>query len=259
MSLDQIYPVLIARDASTTIGKALDSLRPFPKVIVYDNGSNDDTIEICRRYSNVALHTGDFMGFGPTKTHAIGLASGDWILSMDADEFLSNDLVESLRRLDLSDEAVAYEIERHNLFMGKHVRHGGWGDNWLVRLFNRNHCRFDSAVVHEKVEVPPGVRIERISGPLWHQAVLDIDQFLDKISRYSELNIQRARRVHGPFVTFVNAGWVFFRSYVLKAGFLDGWRGLVIAVSDGVGAFFKHMKRYVNRAVPPDERGRTPE
>jgi len=258
MSFAQITPVLITRDAQATLARTLESLRDFPEVVVYDNGSTDDTHAICGRFDNVRLHVGEFMGFGPTKAHAVALAGSDWVLSIDADEYLGQSLRDALGKLDLSDARIAYAVKRHNLFMGKLVRRGGWGDNWLVRLFNRGQCQFNDAVVHEKVTVGKGVRIVRIDGALWHQAVTDIDQFLTKISRYSELEIHRSPRVYGPFVTSLRAFWAFFRSYVLRAGFLEGWRGLVIAVSDAMGCFFKYMKRYVSK-VAAAERERMPD
>ena len=258
MSLDQITPVLITRDAQATIERTLESLIDFAEVVVYDNGSTDDTCAICARFDNVRLHVGEFMGFGPTKAHAVALAHNDWVLSIDADEYLGRSLRSSLRELDVSDARVAYAVKRHNLFMGKLVRRGGWGDNWLVRLFNRQHCQFNDAVVHEKVAVPEDVKTVRVDGALWHQAVTDIDQFLVKISRYSELEIRRSPRVYGPLATSMRAAWAFFRSYVLRAGVLEGWRGLVIAVSDAVGCFFKHMKRYVNK-VAAAERDQMPD
>ena len=259
MSLEQIHPILITRNASATIAKTLDSLRDFPEVIVYDNASSDDTIEVCARFSNVRVCTGEFMGFGPTKAHAVSLASGDWVLSIDADEYVSRSLLQSLRELDLTDEQVAYMVERYNLFMGKHMRRGGWGNDWIVRLFNRRQCQFDDAIVHEKVVVPSDVRLARTEGTLWHQAVTDIDQFLTKVNRYSELEINRSSRIYHPAVIMLSACWASFRSYVLKGGFLEGWRGVVLAYCFGTGRFFKHMKRYVDKTVPDAERMRMPD
>ncbi|HSC16884.1 MAG TPA: hypothetical protein VLI71_17275, partial [Gammaproteobacteria bacterium] len=145
--------------------------------------------------------------------------------------------------------SVAYAVERHNLFLGKDVRHGGLGDDWLVRLFNRRRCRFNDAVVHEKVVVPTDCTTTRLRGTLWHQACTDLDQMLDKISRYSELNRHTGVAPRGPLHVWIGSCWSFFKSYVLKGGFLEGWRGLVIAYGDAVGAFFKHMKRYSDKAA----------
>jgi glycosyltransferase involved in cell wall biosynthesis len=262
MSLSEIHPVIIARDAVATIGPALASLAAFPEVVVYDNGSRDGTPDLCARFSNVRLVHGEFLGFGPTKNLAASFASGPWILSIDADERVSAEL---LARLDgLALPAVgrsAYALDRHNLLLGKHVRRGGWGNDWLVRLYDRRVCAFDDAQVHEKVSVPPGVRIERVAGALWHEAVTDLDQFLRKISFYSELRRSRGGRVKGPAATAAGAAWAFFRSYVLQRGFLEGWRGLVIANCNAQGSFFRHMKRYADaqaRPVPAVREGQAP-
>src|SRR5690606_14322053 len=152
-------------------------------------------------------------------------ASSDWVFSIDADEHLDRELVDALAGLDLEDPNVAYAVERRNLFMGKLVTHGGWGDDWLVRLYNRKRCGFSDAVVHEKVRVPAGCRTVRLAGSLWHEAVTDVDQILRKISRYSELRRCDGARTYPPAVILWRAVWAFFRSYVLKAGFLEGWRG----------------------------------
>ena len=259
MSLEQIYPVLITRNASATIARTLESLSDFPEVIVYDNGSTDDTIEICSQFSNVRVCTGEFIGFGPTKAHAVSLARGDWVFSIDADEYMSKSLLQSLHELDLTDERVAYMVERYNLLMGRHMRRGGWGNDWIVRLFNRQWCQFDDAVVHEKVVVPGDVRLMRTEGPLWHQAITNINQFLIKISRYSELEVNRGKRTFHPAIVLLRACWASFRSYFLKAGFLEGWRGLVLAYCFGIGCFFRYMSRYADQAVPGTEHTNLPE
>jgi glycosyltransferase involved in cell wall biosynthesis len=254
LSTDEIYPVLITRDAASTIEHTLRSLATFPEVIVYDNGSTDDTVERCRRFPNVKVVQGEFFGYGPTKNHAVGLASGDWVFSIDADEYVSEALLTELRELNLDDASVAYEVERHNLILGKDVRRGGVGNNWLVRLFNRRRCRFTDAAVHEKVVVPPDCRTVRLRGALWHQACTDLDQILQKISRYSELNRHDGAPTRSILNIWIRSVWSFFKSYVLKAGFLEGWRGVVIAHGDAMGTFFKHIKRYADKAVETEKR-----
>ena len=251
MALREIHPVLITRDASRTLAATLESLQAFPEVVVYDNGSTDDTLDIARRFANVKLVTGEFVGFGPTKNLAAGHASGDWILSIDADESVSEELLSSLEALELSEPRQTYAVLRHNYLVGRHVRWGGWGNDWLVRLYNRRQARLSDVLVHEKVVVPSDVEPKRIAGALLHDNISDIDQLLGKISYYTELRRQEpGGRVHPPAVTMLRTFWAFFRSYVLELGFLAGWRGVVIATCDSMGTFFKHMKRY------SDERGR---
>jgi len=251
MRIENIYPVIITRDAEATIEKTLDSLKVFREVVVYDNGSTDETLNLCHRFPNTRVIRGEFLGFGPTKHHAAGLTYGDWILSIDADEYLSKELLSTLRSLDLSDVHIAYAFDRHNLVMAKDVKRGGFGNDWLIRLYHREICLFNDSVVHEKVIVPDEVTIVRLKGPMWHQAVTNIDQFLQKISLYSELELQRGvgAKIHSPAIIVIRASWSFFRSYVLKLGLLEGWRGLLIATAYAQGTFFKHMKRYVDKAV----------
>ncbi|HEX7000017.1 MAG TPA: glycosyltransferase family 2 protein [Gammaproteobacteria bacterium] len=259
MSVQDVSPVLITRDAAATIERTLRHLEEFPEVVVYDNGSADRTLELCQRFRNVRVVQGPFMGFGPTKNHAAGLARTDWVLSLDADECPSEQLLATLRGLPLTDPTVAYAVERRNFFMGKEVRRAGWGNNWLVRLFNRRHCRFTDALVHEKVIVPQTCTVVRLGGPLWHEAVTDLDQFLQKISRYSELNRRDGGKPRPPANILLRANWSFFKSYVLKLGFLEGWRGVAIAEGDAVGTFYKHMKRYADKAVAAEPRRPPPE
>jgi glycosyltransferase involved in cell wall biosynthesis len=242
----RLHPVVIARDAARTIGGTLTSLRAFPEVVVYDNGSSDDTLAICARFANARLTRGPFFGFGPTKNHAASLAAGPWIFSIDADERVDTELLKRLGELDLSKPRRAYAVDRRNILLGRHVRRAGWGNDWLVRVYHRDVCRFSDVRLHEKVVVPHDVSLIRLTGGLWHDAVEDIDQFLQKISFYSELcrGVQPKRRSIPHML--LGAGWAFVRSYVLQLGFLEGWRGLLIAHCEAQGSFFKHMKRYVD-------------
>jgi glycosyltransferase involved in cell wall biosynthesis len=242
----RLHAVLIARDAARTIAGTLASLGTFSEVVVYDNGSTDDTVAICARFPNVRVEHGPFLGFGPTRNHVASMAAGPWILSIDADERLDSELLKQLGELDLSEPRRAYALDRRNLLLHKHVRHAGWGGNWLVRVYHRDVCRFSDVRVHEKVVVPKGVSLVRLEGGLWHDAVDDIDQFLQKISFYSELCRGAQAKPRSIPHMLLGAWWAFFRSYILKLGILEGWRGLLIAHCEAQGSYFKHMKRYVD-------------
>jgi glycosyltransferase involved in cell wall biosynthesis len=254
MALRDITPVIIAHNAEESLAATLDSLKSFPRVVVYENGSTDRTEEICREYGNVHLVQGEFMGFGPTKNHAASLADTDWVLSLDADESLSSRLLESLAGAKLSDPNVVYELDRHNFFMGRRVRYSGWGNDWLVRLYHRRIQGFTDAQVHERVVPGSGVKVQRLVGAIDHVAVTQVSQFLQKIDRYSELRRAEARRSYPAAVIFVKTCWSFLHTYFIRLGFLDGWRGLVIAVSNSNGNFYKHMKIHADRALERERR-----
>ena len=243
--MPQLSAIVITRNEAGNIGECLDSLAFCDERIVVDCGSTDATVEIARgRGARVEVH--EWRGFGPQKSHALALATGIWVLSIDADERVDARLLEQLGALDLSETRRAYAVDRRNLLLGKHVRRAGWGNNWLVRIYHRGVCRFSDARVHEKVVVPHSVSLVRLEGGLWHDAICDIDQFLEKVSFYSELCRGPSSKLRSIPHILLGAGWAFFRSYVLRLGFLEGWRGLLIAHFDAQGSFVKHFKRYVD-------------
>lgn len=244
-----ISAVIITRDAAPTLRATLESLAGFDEVVVYDNGSQDGTCAIAGEFANVVLHEGEFSGFGPTKNHAASLARNDWVLSVDADERVSPDLRAGIAAADLADPAVAYSVHRANFLMGREVRHGGWGYDWLVRLYNREATGLTEVMVHEIVLPPAGGRVVRLRGDLLHDAVRDLGSFLVKIDRYSELRREDPPSASMLPLIVARSTWSFIRSYFIRLGVLDGWRGLVIAISDANGTFFKYMKPYADRAV----------
>lgn len=256
MPLNNVSAVIITRNVASTIRDTLESLRRFDEVVIYDNGSDDGTQDIVQEYPNVSFHSGEFLGFGKTKAHAVSLARNEWVFSIDGDETLSDELLRALNELALDDPTTAYLVLRHNYFMGKHVSHGGWGNDWLLRFFNRNHHGFNDAAVHEQVVSGSGGKTKRLAGPLIHDAVQDIGQFLIKINRYSEFYRHENRKTYPLAIIVVKSWFSFFRSYILQMGILEGWRGLVIARSDANGTFFKYMKPLVDIKVANEKRPR---
>lgn len=253
--IQNISVVIITRDAAATLDATLQSLTDFEEVVVYDNGSSDATLSIATAYPNVRLFRGEFIGFGPTKRHAVTLAANDWILSLDADEAPDVALQQALAQWDSASERNAVgEIRRNNLLLGKVVRHSGWGNDWLVRLFNRRFCNFNDAMVHEAVAISASTHLVRIDGGIIHQAVTDLSQFLDKVNRYSSIRAAHSRRRLHPAFILAKALFAFLRTYGLRLGFLDGWRGVVIAFSNANGVFWKHMKAYASRNGGVDTR-----
>ncbi len=246
MTIERISAVLICGNAETTLATCLDSLVDFDDVVVYLNASTDGSRAICAGYPNVRVVDGEFLGFGPTKNAAVAEARNDWVLSVDTDEWLDDELKRAIASLAPDEPARAYSVLRKNRFLGRHVAHGGWGNDTLLRLFHRGHARFNDKLVHEKLVADPAVTVTRLPGTLWHDAVVEIDQFLRKISAYSTLAAegQERRRIGHPALALARSAFAFVRSYLLQLGFLAGWRGVVIAYSRAVGTFYKYVKRY---------------
>lgn len=239
--------VIITRNASSTLRRTLEAVQSFDNVVIYDNGSSDDTTRIASSYPNVSLYEGDFLGFGPTKRFAVSLAKYDWILSLDADEAPSQPLIDSVSAwINNASPNDVGEILRENWMMGQAVRHSGWGNDWLVRLFHRRSHNFNEAMVHESIALTSASRPQRLAGTIEHAAVTDLSQFLEKINRYSSLRADSGKLKSYPVpIIFLKAAFAFLRTYLFQHGWLDGWRGLVIAVSNANGVFWKYMKKYL--------------
>jgi glycosyltransferase involved in cell wall biosynthesis len=241
-----ISAVIITRDAAETLPATLRSLSWLPEVVVYDNGSSDATCEVAAQFPNVRLVRGQFSGFGPTKNVAAGCASNDWVLSIDSDEAVTPQLRASLLAAHLADGGTVYTVRRRNFMLGRPVRHSGWGNDWLPRLYDRRVTGYNDAVVHERVLVPAGGRAVPLGGELDHDAVRRLGDFLVKIDRYTESRRGRPAPLRSVTLIALRSFWAFFRTWIIRAGVLDGWRGFVIACCEGAGVFFKYMKPYAD-------------
>jgi glycosyltransferase involved in cell wall biosynthesis len=235
--------VIIASNSEKTIKQCLDSVLDF-NVILYLNNSTDNTKNIAKKYTNVRIVEGQFEGFGKTKNKAIDYSENDWVFVLDSDEYMEKDLVKEIKGLELNQDAIVYRVNRKNLFMGRRIKHSGWNPDYVVRLFNRKTTRFNSAQVHESV-ITKYLKIKTLKYSIVHYAINDINDFLIKTDRYSRMKRVKNMKVYPPLFIFFKACFGFFRAYFLRLGILDGYAGLVIAVSEFNGIFFKYMRRYL--------------
>lgn len=245
MMIRNISVVIIAKNEAGKIGLCLDSLKEFEEIILYLNDSTDETEEIASKYKNVRIFRGDFMGFGPTKNKAATYSPRDWILTLDSDELITQELKEELESLKLNNINNVYRIKRNNYFLGKLVKHSGWGNDYLIRLYNRQKHAYNQNMVHERIETHHYSKIITLKNNFQHFAVIDINQFLLKIMHYSDL---AAKDKYTKFFIFVilKSIFAFLKTYIFQRGFLDGWRGVVISVSNANGRFYRYTKRYIN-------------
>lgn len=244
---------MITRDAAGTLAATLDSLSGFPEVVVYDNGSTDDTLDIAGQFDNARIIQGPFEGFGPARNRAAEYAAHDWIFSIDADERPDANLLAALDAAALDDPERVYAVHRENWMMGRPVRVGGWGGDWPRRLYHRRHAGYSNAPVHESLDVADR-RVKRLDGLLVHRAAEDLGDFLDKVRRYSALRAPAKRPIH-PLLIVLKSAWAFLRSYVIQLGFIAGWRGLAIAWSNANGVFYKYLRAWARHRRDVETRG----
>jgi glycosyltransferase involved in cell wall biosynthesis len=237
--------VIIAKDAEKTIANTLESLRTFEEVILYLNNSTDKTEEIAQNYTNVKVIKGEFMGFGPTKNSAAEHATNSWIFSLDSDEIILPELVTELSNLELNNDKALFMVKRDNYFLGKEVKYSGWGKDILARLYNKSYHHFNDNIVHEFIEAKDETIKVTLKHSFKHDAVENINQFLHKVEKYSDL-ASKEKKTCSFLVVILKAKFAFFKTYFLQLGFLDGWRGFVIAISNFNGKFFRYTKRYIN-------------
>jgi len=191
--------------------------------------------------------TPDWPGFGPQKNRARELATGDWILSLDADEWLPSDLQSEIRAAVARPAPhAAFHIPRSSSFCGRFMRHSGWWPDPVLRLFKRTSARFSDDLVHERLIVEGSVG--QLSHPLMHEPFTNLEEVLDKIDRYSSAGAQMmlARGSRSSVTSAVLHGWwTFLRTYLFKAGFLDGREGFILAVSNAQGVYYRYLKAWM--------------
>lgn len=238
-----ISVVIIVKNGATTLVQCLDSLRQFEDIVVYNNGSTDTTVSIASNYQNVNVINGDFIGFGPTKNIAATFAKNDWILSIDADEVMNEFIVQEILSLSL-DPNVTYSLLRKNFYKKTEIRHC-WGNDEIVRLYNRIVTHYSSDNVHEYV-LTDGLIIQKLHAYFSHFTYQSISDFIMKVDLYSTLfAVDNAGKKKSSILKAVlDAKYAFFKTYILKMGFLDGYPGLIIAFSHMATSFYKYMKLY---------------
>lgn len=233
---------ILVRNGQRRIFEVLKALKDFPEVILVDTGSNDNTLNLARPFSNVKIFEKIFKGFGPSHNEAAELATHDWILSIDADEIVSPELAKEILEYQLDPQCV-YNLIFYNYFRGKRIRGCGWNPESHVRLYHRKATQFSEEKVHEGV-ITQGFEVITLKSPIYHHSYETISDFLTKMERYSTLFAEQyATKKRSSFSKAILHGfWAFFRSYFLKKGFLDGIEGWIISAYNGHTAYYKYLK-----------------
>ncbi|MFH2035860.1 MAG: glycosyltransferase family 2 protein [Candidatus Zixiibacteriota bacterium] len=240
--IDSLSVIVIAKNEEKNITRCLKSVSFADQLVVVDTGSTDDTMVIAME-CGAEVHCLEWTGFGPAKTFALSKATCSWVLSIDADEVVSEELAKEINNLPLEPGVNGYYLSRKTNFLGRWIKHSGWYPNYVPRLFRRDRGKFTEAVVHESIEIDGETR--KLNGDFLHYSYPDITSYTAKMEQYSSLGAQRLHeRGHkfSPLNVIFNPLGRFFKHYIIKVGFLDGFEGLLIAILSSYSVMLKYLK-----------------
>lgn len=239
-----ISVTILTKNSDKYIAQVLKSVQSFDEVLIYDNGSQDNTLGIAASFPNVTIIKAAFEGFGETHNKASSRAKHDWILSIDSDEIVSPELDREIKETKL-DQNTVYSFPRHNYFNKKFIKWCGWYPDVQFRLYNRKKTSFTSAKVHESVIVK-NLKVVQLKSPIIHYSYDSISDFLNKMQSYSTLFAEqnKNKKSSSPCKAVLHGLFAFFKSYVLKLGVLGGYEGFLISSYNANTAFYKYVKLY---------------
>jgi len=249
---------IITHNEELNIRRTLESVKWADEIVIVDSGSTDKTVTICGEYTKHVVHQ-DWLGYSSQKNHAIDKTSGDWVLCLDADEPIEPALVDEIKAIISSPDALdGYRIPRKTFFLGKQIHYGGWYPDYNLRLFRKGKGRFEERAVHEsiKMQSPAGWT----KNAILHYAYPDLASYMASIDKYSSLAADvMAEKGINRFKT----GWInlFFRPmatfvfrFFFRRGFLDGKHGLALNLFHSYYVFAKYAKVWERR----EKNGRIP-
>lgn len=228
-----ISVVIIALNEEDRIEKCVKSaLRVSDDVIVIDTGSTDNTIEVASKARAKVIRE-KWIGYGPTKNIGHQYVQNDWILSLDSDEWLSDTLASEINGLPL-DKDKTYQLNRQNHYLKRPINFSGWNPDWVNRLFHKNKAKWNSSLVHERLDTS-NTTLQKLNGRLMHESYRSEADYLEKIEKYAKLKAQIWHKKNiKPSLLKRSLGPVFkaFQTYFLKFGFMDGAAGIQIALKN---------------------------
>lgn len=227
--------VIITKNEENFIEDAIKSANFADEVLVVDSDSNDKTCEISIKMgARVERHK--WLGYGKQKNLAVNLSINDWVFVLDSDERITQDLQAELKNVLDSPLSNGYLVPRLNRFFGKNIKSCGLYPDYSLRLFNKNMGRFNDVDVHESVKVDG--KVSKLKNHMMHLAYDNVDEFINKQKYYANLSNKK----RNFFKALLSPCWTFFKLYILKQGFIDGWRGFVIAKVYAKYTFWKYIK-----------------
>lgn len=247
MNRQSISIAIIAYNEKNNIRRCLESLSWADEIVVVDNGSNDGTLDICAEFNCRVIHH-QWEGYARQKNFSLSQTSCEWILSLDADEVVTEDLAAEIRNAVESGEFDVYSIPRLNSFLGRWMRHGGWYPDRQVRLFRKGCGEFKLVPIHESFQpYKPNVKIGKLNSPMKHYTYCNVADFIRKSETYASLDAERMISKGKIPVSIISALMFsmpikFVEVYIYKGGWMDGIHGLISAILLSARVFMRTVK-----------------
>lgn len=227
--------VIITKNEENFIYDAIKSSLFADEVLVLDSGSIDKTCEIAKELGTKVYYQ-EWLGFGPQKNKAMEIATNNWVFVLDSDERITQELKNEICEILKNPNKDGFFVSRLNNFFGKNIKTCGLYPDYSIRLFDKTKTKFNDVPVHESVQLKSNVGY--LKNHMIHLAYESIEEFILKQNKYSSLNHKKKSRLKA----ILNPYWTFFKLYILKKGFLDGWHGFIISKLYAQYTFWKYIK-----------------
>lgn len=247
----KISVIILTKNSQKYICQCLDALQLFDEIIIIDNGSTDGTLTMAQKYSNVKIYETAFIGFGPLKNMAIGYTRNEWVLSVDSDEIFSELLVNEILNLTLDNHCI-YSILRDNYYNQKHIIGCGWQNDYVLRLFNKKITHFNNNQVHESLIIKPHLKVKKLTQRFKHYSYENASELIEKMHKYSSLYAQeqKNKKKSSPSKAFLRGIYTFIKNYFFQKGFLCGYAGFLISLTNANTTYYKYIKLYEENNKP---------
>ncbi len=245
-----ISVAMIVKNESQDLAECLDTVKDWAnEIVILDSGSTDNTEQIAQSYGVKFYQNTDWQGFGKQRQLAQQYVTSDYVLWLDADERVTTELAQSIQTaVQKNAENTVYQLNRLSTVFGREIRHSGWYPDYVVRLYKTDYAKYGDELVHERVHYPNSTQVEKLTGDLAHFTYKNIHHYLVKSAGYANAWAEQ-RQAQGKtaslFDGVTHAVGCFVKMYLLKAGFLDGKQGFLLAVLSAHSTFVKYADLWV--------------
>ncbi|WP_333913699.1 glycosyltransferase family 2 protein [Vibrio coralliirubri] len=253
MSKPTLAVALIVKNEEKHLKACLDTVKDWvDEIVLLDSGSTDSTEEIARRYTNKFYTNLEWPGFGKQRQLAQNYVESDFVLWLDADERVTDELRQDiLNVINQHCDKNIYRVNRLTTAFAKEIRYSGWSPDWVVRLYKTSETKYNDALVHESVVIPDGFKVVSLNGRLKHFTYERLGEYTRKTQLYMQswADQREGKKSASLFSAFTHGFFRFFKMYIIKRGFLDGRHGFLLAVLSANTIFTRYADLWLRSYV----------